>query len=42
MLDTPVEYVCEVAHDLARDLGLLEPGECAWQVTDWKARVERI
>jgi len=26
----------------ARDLGLLEPGESAWLVTNWKARVERI
>ncbi len=41
-LDTPVEYLCEVAHEQARDLGLLEPGACAWHITDWKARVERI
>jgi len=41
-LDTPVEYLCEVAHEQARDLGLLEPGESAWQIEDWKARVERI
>jgi radical SAM protein with 4Fe4S-binding SPASM domain len=41
-LDTPVEYLCEVAHEQARDLGLLEPGESAWEITDWKARVERI
>ena len=41
-LDTPVEYLCEVAHEQARDLGLLEPGECSWQITDWKARVGRI
>jgi MoaA/NifB/PqqE/SkfB family radical SAM enzyme len=41
-LDTPVEYLCEVAHEQARDLGLLEPGERAWQIEDWKERVERI
>jgi pyruvate-formate lyase-activating enzyme len=41
-LDTPVEYLCEVAHEQARDLGLLEPGERAWEIVDWKARVERI
>ena len=41
-LDTPVEYLCEVAHEQARDLGLLEPGESAWQIEDWKGRVERI
>jgi len=41
-LDTPVEYLCEVAHEQARDLGLLEPGECAWEIDYWKARVERI
>ena len=40
-LDTPAEYLCEVAHEQARDLGLLEPGESAWLITDWKARVER-
>ncbi len=40
--ETPVEVLCEVAHEQARDLGLLEPGESAWQIEDWKARVERI
>ncbi len=41
-LDTPVEYLCEVAHEQARDLRLLEPGERAWEIEDWKVRVERI
>jgi len=41
-LDTPVEYLCEVAHEQARDLGMLEPGESAWLIDDWKGRVERI
>jgi len=31
-----------LTHEQARDLGLLEPGERAWQITVWKARVERI
>lgn len=38
-LDTPVEYLCEIAHAQARYLGLLEEGEMAWEVKDWKERV---
>lgn len=41
-LDTPVEYLCEVAHEQARDLGLLEPGESAWDVQDWQPRVQGL
>jgi radical SAM protein with 4Fe4S-binding SPASM domain len=41
-LDTPVEYLCEVAHAQARYLGLLEDGEMAWEVEDWKGRIERL
>jgi radical SAM protein with 4Fe4S-binding SPASM domain len=41
-LDTPVEYVCDVTHEQARDLGMLLPGESAWEIDDWKARVERL
>jgi hypothetical protein len=41
-LDTPIEYLCEVAHAQARYLGMLEPGERAWEIDDWKARVERL
>jgi radical SAM protein with 4Fe4S-binding SPASM domain len=41
-LETPVEYFCEVAHCQAADLGLLSPGERAWEVKDWKSRVTRI
>jgi radical SAM protein with 4Fe4S-binding SPASM domain len=37
-LDTPVEYLCEIAHVHARYLGLLEEGEMAWDVKDWHAR----
>ncbi len=41
-LDTPVEYLCAVAHTQARDLGLLRDGEKSWEVTDWKERVQRF
>ncbi len=38
-LDTPVEYLCEVAHAEARYLGLLDEGERAWEVENWRERV---
>lgn len=38
-LDTPVEYLCQVAHAQARFLGLLSETERAWEVRDWQARV---
>jgi len=41
-LDTPVEYLCQVAHAQARDLGLLSDGERAWEVSDWRSRVDRL
>jgi radical SAM protein with 4Fe4S-binding SPASM domain len=41
-LDTPVEYVCEVAHAQARDLGLLREGESAWEVEEWRERIAWI
>ncbi|MDD1706411.1 MAG: hypothetical protein LUQ12_05160, partial [Methanoregulaceae archaeon] len=41
-LDTPVEYLCQVAHEKGRCLGLLNEGERAWEVTDWKPRVDRL
>lgn len=41
-LDTPVEYLCEVAHAQARYLGLLRNDEYAWEVTDWDERVIRF
>jgi radical SAM protein with 4Fe4S-binding SPASM domain len=40
-LDTPVEYLCRVAHAQARLLGLLETGENAWTVKNWKERVKK-
>jgi MoaA/NifB/PqqE/SkfB family radical SAM enzyme len=41
-LDTPVEYLCAVAHAKARHLGLLAEGENAWQVRDWQERIDRF
>jgi radical SAM protein with 4Fe4S-binding SPASM domain len=43
-LDTPVEYLCEVAHAQARYLGLLEVGERAWEIKREvsRARVARF
>jgi MoaA/NifB/PqqE/SkfB family radical SAM enzyme len=38
-LDTPVEYLCAVAHAQARFLGWLKDGEKAWEVHDWKVRI---
>jgi radical SAM protein with 4Fe4S-binding SPASM domain len=38
-LDTPVEYLCEIAHAQAKYLGLLKGNEKAWEVLDWKERV---
>jgi radical SAM protein with 4Fe4S-binding SPASM domain len=41
-LDTPVEYLCEVAHAQARYLGLIEEGELAWEIKDWKGRIRNF
>ena len=41
-LDTPVEYHCEIAHAQAVYLGLLKNGEKAWQVQDWKGRIQKF
>jgi len=41
-LDTPVEYLCDVAHAKARYLGLLAEGENAWEVGDWHERTMRF
>jgi radical SAM protein with 4Fe4S-binding SPASM domain len=38
--DTPVEYLCQVAHTQARFLGYLHPGEKAWEVEDWELRIK--
>jgi radical SAM protein with 4Fe4S-binding SPASM domain len=41
-LDTPVEYLCLVAHAQARHLGLLGEDERAWEIADWRARIDRL
>lgn len=38
-LDTPVELLCLSAHAEARWLGLLGPGEHAWEIPDWQSRI---
>jgi len=43
-LDTPVEYLCAVAHAQAHYLGLLKDGENAWEIAgeDWRERVAQF
>jgi radical SAM protein with 4Fe4S-binding SPASM domain len=41
-LDTPVEYLCEVAHAQARFLGLLGNDEYSWKIDNWKERIEKF
>jgi len=38
-LDTPVDYLCAIAHAQAGYLGLLKRDETAWKVTDWGKRI---
>ena len=41
-LDTPVDYLCKIAHAQARYLGLLEDNEMGWEVSDWRERIRRF
>lgn len=41
-LDTPVEFLCQVAHAHARKLGLLSEEENGWEITDWPSRLDQI
>jgi radical SAM protein with 4Fe4S-binding SPASM domain len=41
-LDTPVEYLCNVAHAQARYLGLVGDNENAWEVNAWRGRVAQF
>jgi hypothetical protein len=41
-LDTPVEYLCQVAHAQAVNLGLLSPTEQAWEIADWRSRIQKL
>jgi radical SAM protein with 4Fe4S-binding SPASM domain len=38
-LDSPVEYLCQVAHSQARFLGLIGDGENAWKVDNHRERL---
>jgi radical SAM protein with 4Fe4S-binding SPASM domain len=39
VLDSPVEYHCDVTHELAHFLGLLKNKEKVWNVSNWRRRV---
>jgi len=41
-LDTPVEYLCEIAHEQARFLGLIRNNERASEVTNPAERIARL
>ena len=41
-LDTPVEYLCDVAHSQATFLRLVGDGERAWEVGNWRDRVDKF
>jgi len=38
-LDTPVEFLCQIAHAEARYLGWLKDDENAWRIVDWRNKV---
>ncbi|HPR89520.1 MAG TPA: hypothetical protein PL181_15995, partial [bacterium] len=42
ILDQPVQYCCEIAHEQARYLGVLKEGEMGWEVADWRARLKAL
>ncbi len=42
VLDRPVDYLCEIAHAQARYLGLLGADENAWEVRNWRERIESM
>lgn len=41
-LDTPVAYCCMLAHAQAEDLGLIRPGEKAWEVPNGSERIQNF
>lgn len=41
-LDTPVEYLCDIAHAQARYLKLIDDNEKAWEVQDWRKRIDKF
>jgi radical SAM protein with 4Fe4S-binding SPASM domain len=38
--DTPVEYLCDMTHTMARNLGWLDEGESGWKIKDWIKRIK--
>ncbi len=40
--DQPVDYFCELAHEEARYFNLLGPDEKAWEIADWRTRIEAL
>ncbi|MDD8025295.1 MAG: radical SAM protein [Acidobacteriota bacterium] len=40
--DTPVEYLCDVAHAQAAGIGLIAEGEKAWTIGNWRERIRRV
>jgi len=41
-LDVPVEYLCDIAHAQARYVGLLKDDEKAWEISDWRERINSL
>ncbi len=41
-LDTPVDYYCEIAHAKAELLGMIKKGEKAWEIDNYKKRIEKF
>ena len=41
-LDTPDDYLCDIAHLQARFLGLLNDKEMGWNSNDWKGRIREF
>ena len=41
-LDTPVEFLCEIAHAQARYVGLLGEKEMGWEAMDWRQRIKNL
>lgn len=38
-MDTPVDYLCEIAHTRARSLGLIDNNQMAWEIEDWRRKI---
>jgi radical SAM protein with 4Fe4S-binding SPASM domain len=41
-LDTPVEYLCDVAHIQACQIGLIKESEKGWEIMDWRLRISKL